>query len=375
MDNNENLKKLLEVYNEIVLPTVYDDTESYYETLGRIRYVLNELAKQGAKDYTADFQKILEDVKAQEPVLEGKISTETSEEGEAIQKTTTALNNEIQARKDADTALESEVESTVNNLSNIGINRGLIYIYNDDSAQLTADDLKRFKYFYSVKSELADATTALQNANFEIEDPRIITDIVFAGMAEASTASSSVEKLVSYKKMAYPNSIVYIMPYSNNPLATDNLAKREAMITACQEGAFYLGCTYMSYTRFKESAAQEITMGQSDYEITGYYRSELKGSAETNPNAHLTIKITAKPYGLHLKTIAEDENNNETDASFYPSNASYTYTKSFDFGITDDVLFINIIENHESLTLKTDSIAIGYTGKNYYTDSENYIIV
>lgn len=376
MNNNEELKRLLEVYNEIVLPTAYDDTESYYETLGRIRYVLNELAKQGAKDYTADFQKILEDVAAQRPVLEGQISTETDEETEAIEKVTTALNNEIQARKDADTALESEVESTVNNLSNIGINRGLILVSNDDSLLLTADELKEFKYVYTVKAELSASANAIAISELNIEEPKNITDVVFVGLPDSTaTASSSTTNLVTYVKQAYPNAITYLMPYSVTPLSADSKAKRDAMMTACQQGAYYLGCTYMSYTAYKESAVQEITTGQSDYEITGYYRSELKGTTETNPNAHLTIKITAKPYGLHLKTIAEDENNNETDASFYPLNESYTYTKSFDFGITDDVPFVNIIENHESLTLKTDSIAIGSTRTNYYTDSENYIIV
>lgn len=376
MDNNDELKRLLEVYNEIVLPTVYDDAESYYETLGRIRYVLNELAKQGVKDYTADFQKILEDVAAQRPVLEGQISTETNEETEAVGKVTAALNDEIKARNDADTALESEVESTVNNLSNIGINRGLILVSNDESLLLTTDELKRFKYVYTVKAELSAAANAVAISELNIEDPKNITDVVFVGMPDSTaTATSSTANLVTYIKQAYPNAITYLMPYSITPLSDDSKTKRNAMFDACQQGAYFLGCTYMSCTAYKESAAQEITTGRSNYAVKVIYRSTKTGTAETDSSAYLGVELTAKPFGISARLVAVDENNVEKSGVTFSGTGEYDYVKSYDFGLTEELPFFEPTGDCGAVRLRTDKLSVEIDYMTFAPTATGFIIV
>lgn len=353
MSINEELEKLLNVYNQVILPTAFDDSQSYYETLGRINYVITQLEKQGRRDYTADFQKILTDITSERPVLEGQISTETNEETEAMGKVTTALNDEIQRRKDADAALQAEVEATVNNLSNIGINRGVILVTQPGiEATAIADGLKRATHAtYAVESELSNAANAI--AGLTIQDPREITDIVFLGLPDnVVTASSSTAAVITYMKQAFPNAIAYLQPFTKTPLADIN--KRDAMKTACEQGAYYLGCSYMSFEEKPECVVQEILTGKTDYAIDTFYRTTKTGSTETDE--FLAIKFTARPAGFFAKLTATNSDNTEKAGVVFADSGSYDYVKTRDLGITEELHFFEPTGRNYEVILKTDKV-------------------
>lgn len=329
MTSDEYLE-LLNTYSDIILPSVYGNAQSYYEVLGRIRYVLEKLEADNIIDYTENFETVIDNIATNGSALISQISslesTVTSNTNEEKPKITA----EETARKETDASLESQIATATKGLSNLAIKRSFVLICENASILnniRNSMEIMGASISAVLMADLPSASNALEETT--IKDKAEVTDIVYIGSTSSvATVKTDINNLMEERSSTYPSAIVEIMPYFNI-YTTGSIYN--AMKEGCQQGAIFLGGTASSYAYNSHSnsvspwiAAIELINGRVKYDLISYILTDFRRG--TDYNDYYGVKADITETGVFLDSCTMDNNYNVTNSQIYKSSGTGTIT-------------------------------------------------
>lgn len=284
---SDEYNELLKTYSDIIIPSVYSNSQSYLEVLSRLKYVLEELEKDGIIDYTQNFQDVIDNIAE----ASATATSQTAVLNTALQSNVSELTGKIEteqaAQASADENLKAQIDEAAKTLSNISLKRSFIIIA-DTEAHLEAlkTPLEAFggDIIATAIADLPGASEALKELTEIAEDD--VTDIVYlGGTSNTTTASTDLANILAQIKMNYLYAILRVCPFIESPFSDTAKQQMAAMRTACQQGAFYQGGAANSAAYDNGSltgllTALEIANGAVSYDLEGFILTDIKSAQD-----------------------------------------------------------------------------------------------
>lgn len=313
MRSDEYLE-LLNTYSDIILPSVYVNSQSYIEVLERIRYILEKLEEDNIVDYTQNFQDVIDSIAEKSAVFLSQISLANTATDSNVSEENAKITAEETSRKEADSNLETQIGEATKNLSNLAIKRSFVLIGDSESnisSIKSAMEAMGANVVSTLTANLPDASKALEDA--EIDSKNEITDIVYIGSTtNTPTIATDITNLIAEREKTFPSAILEIMPYFNI-YKTGTIYS--AMKAGCQEGAIFLGGTASSFAYNSGEfspwlASLEILNGEIRYDLEAYILSNIVA----NDNSFWGVKADITETGVFFQPCTIDSEYNETNS-------------------------------------------------------------
>lgn len=223
------------------LPTVYDNGQSYYEILSRIRWTLNRMVEAGYIDYTTDFNDIIARMKDDAEIRELLKSAEAGRESDDV-----VIRNLIQQentiRLSNDDVLQDGIDKIKEKYANLSIKKNFVILSDTPAANALAEAFKAalggvcgiytayaaqgISACGSSSGGFIDVLATLKNTVEVGKGSQNITDVIILGgggeAAEGSTSTTLTQGHTNFYSYItsndyFPKAVWHICPYAASP--------------------------------------------------------------------------------------------------------------------------------------------------------------